>query len=129
MEKSLRSAKKSDVFTTKPYVVNHLFGVGVKKGISEGISFAEALDYYHHHLFQAQLLRQPFPVAVPCLFLLAEQNSIRGQNGKGTERRDRTSRIPRQSSDQFGKRIIFCPPFFKGHRTTLSHQIAHRMVR
>ena len=70
-------------------VVNHLFGVGV------GISFAETLDYYSRHMFQAQLLRQPFPVAVPCLFLSAGQNGIswdgttEGQKG-GTERqRDR----------------------------------------
>ena len=71
-------------------VVNHLFGVG----IGEGISFAETLDCYSRHMFQAQLLRQPFPVAVPCLFLLAGQNGISpGQNGKGTERRDRTSGI------------------------------------
>ena len=69
-----------------------------------GDSVAEALDYYPRHLFQAQLLRQSFPVAVPCLFLLVGQNGIsrdrttEGQKG-GTERlgqkgRDRTSRIP-----------------------------------
>ena len=61
---------KLDYIYYKQYVVNHLFGVG------EGISVAEALDYYPRHLFQAQLLRQPFPVAVPCLFLLAGQNGI-----------------------------------------------------
>ena len=49
-----------------------LFGVGV----GEGISVAEALDYHPRHLFQDQLIRQPFPVAVSCLFLLAGQNGI-----------------------------------------------------
>ena len=44
-------------------VVNHLFGVG----IGEGISFAETLDCYSRHMFQAQLLRQPFLVAVRSL--------------------------------------------------------------
>ena len=65
-----------------------LFGVGV----GEGISVAEALDYYPRHLFQDQIIRQPFPVAVPCLFLLVGQKGISpGQNGKGTERRGRAS--------------------------------------
>ena len=61
---------KLDYIYYKQHVVNHLFGVG------EGISVAEALDYCPRHLFQAELLRQPFPVAVPCLFLLAGQNGI-----------------------------------------------------
>ena len=64
-----------------------------------GDSVAEALDYYPRHLFQAQLFRQSFPVAVPCLFLLAGQKSISpGQNGKGTERRDITSGTERLGS-------------------------------
>ena len=67
-----------------------LFGVGV----GEGISVAEALDYHPRHLFQDQLIRQPFPVAVSCLFLLAGQNGIsrdtttEGQKG-GAERWDK----------------------------------------
>ena len=67
-----------------------LFGAGV----GEGISFEDASDYYPCHLFQDQLIRQPFPVAVPCLFLLAGQNGIsrdrttEGQKG-GTERWDK----------------------------------------
>ena len=81
---------KLDYIYYKQYVVNHLFGVG------EGISVAEALDYYPRHLFQDQLLRQPFPVAVPCIFMLAGQNGIsrdrttEGQKG-GTERPSTTS--------------------------------------
>ena len=81
---------KLDFIYYKQYVVNHLFEVGV----GEGISVAEALDYYPGHLFQAQFLWQPFPVAISCLFLLAGQNGIsRGrttarQKG-GTERWDK----------------------------------------
>ena len=78
-----------------------LFGVGVGEEISVA---TEALDYYYpRHLFQDQIIRQPFPVAVPASFYWWDKRAFprdrmaKGQKG-GAERlgqkdRDRTSRI------------------------------------
>ena len=74
-------------------------------------------DYYPRHLFQAQLLRQAFPVAVPCLFLLAGQNGFsrdrktEGQDG-GIERwdkrafdRDRMAKGQKGGTERLGQNV------------------------
>ena len=82
-----------DYIYNKQCKINHHFGVGV----GEGISFAEALDYYPRHLFQAQLLRQPSPVAVPCLISLAGQIRIS---------RDRTTEGQKAETERWDKRAF-----------------------
>ena len=81
--------------------------------VGEGISVGEALDYYYRHLFQAQLLwqwcdhvhaRVPFPVAVPCPFLLA------GQNGISRDRRTEKQNVwdKRAGTERLGSAGVSC---------------------